>query len=533
MLDQDKLLMLMYDLGYPTDAVDAVKGLYTDATTSVKTAYGPTPPIPVQRGTIQGDSLSPFLFLLYIEPLLRWLQVGGRGYKFGCLRGEEQEKHKLSSLAYADDLAILAESLSQMKIQAEKLTQYSNWACMQVNHQKTYITAALYSHQRTGFCNGDPFPNDMLRRRLTTVQIQGHTPTYLPPTSSFTYLGVDISMSLDWRYQHSKAVAQMAELADAIMNSWASPRQVSRLIETCVRPKIAYGFLVAPYTSTDLDILDTWMRRIIRHAYKLMKAVPSALIHEDIENFGLGCTSLYATNAYNCISSLTLALNDQSTWGVVTRAILSAQLTHMKNLPADQLPSEARYCMRVRQLTQTHNMKIKMLKDDLEPYIIAGSPIITALEPLMHTPKAMRKLTKTIQPLLALGITSWNQLLEANGTHIISTVGLKNIFGAKVRTHHQRALNNLTMALSNPEYLKEGYTPSCNTGPMTHCERAVHPQCLQLIGLARPTMRAPAIQQSATHSTTTHNKVHTSNDYSTHPEHGNHSRCNNNPVPPR
>ena len=66
MLDQDKLLMLMYDLGYPTDAVDAVKGLYTDATTTVKTAYGPTPPIPVQRGTIQGDSLSPFLFLLYI-----------------------------------------------------------------------------------------------------------------------------------------------------------------------------------------------------------------------------------------------------------------------------------------------------------------------------------------------------------------------------------------------------------------------------------------------------------------------------------
>jgi hypothetical protein len=29
-------------------------------------------------------SLSPLLFLLYIEPLLRWIHVGGRGYRFGC-----------------------------------------------------------------------------------------------------------------------------------------------------------------------------------------------------------------------------------------------------------------------------------------------------------------------------------------------------------------------------------------------------------------------------------------------------------------
>ncbi|KAJ9510751.1 hypothetical protein QJQ45_027614, partial [Haematococcus lacustris] len=65
------------DLGFPTDATNAVKDLYTGATTRFRTPYGPTDPVPVDRGTIQGDSLSPFLFspyLIYIEPLLRWLQ---------------------------------------------------------------------------------------------------------------------------------------------------------------------------------------------------------------------------------------------------------------------------------------------------------------------------------------------------------------------------------------------------------------------------------------------------------------------------
>lgn len=72
----DNLLMIMYDLGFPTDAIEVVKDLYTGATTTIHTQHGPTPPLAFDRGTIQGDSLSPFLFAVYLEPLLRWLRTG-------------------------------------------------------------------------------------------------------------------------------------------------------------------------------------------------------------------------------------------------------------------------------------------------------------------------------------------------------------------------------------------------------------------------------------------------------------------------
>jgi len=79
--DQDRILWIMYVLGFPTDAIDTVKNLYEDATTQIRLpSGGSTQKISIERGTIQGDTLSPFLFLLYMEPLLRWLHVGGCGY---------------------------------------------------------------------------------------------------------------------------------------------------------------------------------------------------------------------------------------------------------------------------------------------------------------------------------------------------------------------------------------------------------------------------------------------------------------------
>jgi len=85
-IDHDKLLMIMYDLGFPTDAIEVVKDLYTNARTTFQTPYGPTATMALDRGTIQGDSLSPFLFIVYLEPLLRWLKAGGKGYQFGALQ---------------------------------------------------------------------------------------------------------------------------------------------------------------------------------------------------------------------------------------------------------------------------------------------------------------------------------------------------------------------------------------------------------------------------------------------------------------
>ena len=78
-IDHDKLLWITQDLGFPHDAIHVIADLYTDAITKIRLYFAETYPIAIERGTIQGDTLSPLLFLIFIEPLLRWLQSWVRG----------------------------------------------------------------------------------------------------------------------------------------------------------------------------------------------------------------------------------------------------------------------------------------------------------------------------------------------------------------------------------------------------------------------------------------------------------------------
>jgi len=107
---------------------------------------GHTDQIPVERGTIQGDILSLILFLLYMEPLLRRLQVGGRGYSHACLKDtsiENLARHnipetdKISNGSFADDLLCLTQRMCDSHIQADKLSKCADWVALQVSGKKT------------------------------------------------------------------------------------------------------------------------------------------------------------------------------------------------------------------------------------------------------------------------------------------------------------------------------------------------------------------------------------------------------------
>jgi phage host-nuclease inhibitor protein Gam len=102
----------MADLGYPQDAINLIGNIYSNSSTRFfGTHFGKTKPVHIQKGTIQGDTLSPYLFIIFLEPLLRWLERGNLGYKLNT------SQHIINPAAYANDLAIITSDIKSIQPQ--------------------------------------------------------------------------------------------------------------------------------------------------------------------------------------------------------------------------------------------------------------------------------------------------------------------------------------------------------------------------------------------------------------------------------
>jgi hypothetical protein len=78
--DHTQLTRILHFVRIPEDFIIIVANLYSDAHTQFLTPYGWTRLVQILRGTLQGDSLSPLIFDLMVEPLTRWIKSTPKDY---------------------------------------------------------------------------------------------------------------------------------------------------------------------------------------------------------------------------------------------------------------------------------------------------------------------------------------------------------------------------------------------------------------------------------------------------------------------
>ena len=86
----------------------------------------------IQRGVIQGDIISPILFILALDQLVQHHDKGGQGVSVGTI-------NELRVLGYADDAAMAEATVEAM---SQRLTRFANasseHADMKVKPAKTF-----------------------------------------------------------------------------------------------------------------------------------------------------------------------------------------------------------------------------------------------------------------------------------------------------------------------------------------------------------------------------------------------------------
>ena len=124
-------------MGIPDHLTCLLRNLYAGQEATVRTGHGTTDWFQTGKGVYQGCMLSPCLFNLYAEYIMRnagqdeaqdpsWIKIARRN---------------INNLRYADDTTLMAESKEEVKSLLMKVKEESEKVGLKLNIQKTKIMA--------------------------------------------------------------------------------------------------------------------------------------------------------------------------------------------------------------------------------------------------------------------------------------------------------------------------------------------------------------------------------------------------------
>jgi len=123
-------------MGLPDHLTCFLRNLYAGQEATVRTGHGTTDWSQIGKGVYQGCILSPCLFNLYAEYIMRnaGLEEAQTGIKIAG--------RNINNLRYADDTTLMAESEEELKSLLMKVKEESEKVGLKLNIQKTKIMAS-------------------------------------------------------------------------------------------------------------------------------------------------------------------------------------------------------------------------------------------------------------------------------------------------------------------------------------------------------------------------------------------------------
>ena len=127
---------ILKEMGIPDHLTCLLRNLYAGQEATVTTGHGTTDWVQIGKEVCQGCILSPCLFNLYAEYIMRnaELEEAQAGIKIA--------RRNINNLRYADDTTLMAESEEELKSLLMKVKEESEKVGLKLNIQKTKIMAS-------------------------------------------------------------------------------------------------------------------------------------------------------------------------------------------------------------------------------------------------------------------------------------------------------------------------------------------------------------------------------------------------------
>uniref|UniRef100_A0A4W2FJS1 RNA-directed DNA polymerase n=1 Tax=Bos indicus x Bos taurus TaxID=30522 RepID=A0A4W2FJS1_BOBOX len=135
-VDHNKLWKIRKEMGIPDHLTSLLRNLYAGQEATVRTRHGTTDWFQIGKGVCQGCILSPCLFNLYAEYIMR--NTGLEETQAGI----KTAGRNINNLRYADDTTLIAESEEELNSILMKGKEESEKVGLKLNIQKTKIMAS-------------------------------------------------------------------------------------------------------------------------------------------------------------------------------------------------------------------------------------------------------------------------------------------------------------------------------------------------------------------------------------------------------
>ncbi|KAL4126538.1 hypothetical protein QTP88_010759 [Uroleucon formosanum] len=221
------LIKILEEFGMPSKLISLVGCSISHTDIKVKVGQTLSKTVQVTTGLRQGDAISPVLFNIVLEKVVREAALDKEGVKLG--------ENNIGILAYADDIVLMADSKDKLKEQSKQLINAAKRVGLEINAEKTEYMV-VQRHEQIG-CRNEVL--EVENYKFKRVQ-------------QFKYPGTLITQQ-DEIGTEIKARIQAANkcyfgLTKLLKSRVISKNLKSQIYQTLIKPVVTYG-------------LETWTMR--------------------------------------------------------------------------------------------------------------------------------------------------------------------------------------------------------------------------------------------------------------------------------
>ncbi|KAG8177076.1 hypothetical protein JTE90_015728 [Oedothorax gibbosus] len=267
-VDHGAIFEALEELCFPEEFIRYIRFIYQEAKTKLLFKGDVSEPIHPARGVRQGDPLSPLLFLIVFDHVLRSIPPNE-----GFMLGDKLISH----LAYADDLIIATNSKRSLQRIFDAILPTLGATGLEINLDKSFTLTWVKDDKR----------KRMLFDCSEAVYVRNRPLKALDVVDNFTYLGV--------RFNSKGRLSIKSELGsklETLLKAPLKPQQKYFLLLKMLIPGVMHELTFSQLHAGSLKKLDLLLRKRVRAMLHLPHDTPIAAFHATTYDGGLGLPSL-------------------------------------------------------------------------------------------------------------------------------------------------------------------------------------------------------------------------------------------------